>query len=43
MGYMDIDELMMKKSNSDNLFGIVHDKRTGSYVAFPSVSKQTRK
>ena len=37
MGYVDIDELMNRRRESQNLFGTVYDSKTKQYVSFPSV------
>ncbi|MCK5342472.1 MAG: hypothetical protein KAR20_03660 [Candidatus Heimdallarchaeota archaeon] len=42
MGYIDIDELMKKKSQSENLFGVVHNKRACLYVSYASVPKEKK-
>jgi len=38
-GGVDIDELLKMRRNSENLFGIITDPKTGFRVSYPSIPK----
>lgn len=38
-GGVDIDELLKMRRNSENLFGIITDPKTGLRVSYPSIPK----
>lgn len=37
MPEFDIDEFLKKKRNRENLFGVIKDRKTGSYISYPSI------